>query len=568
MSSPKFETFLALLYTDEKFRKTFYADREKSCREFGLSSKETEEMITIDKEGLELASSSYKMKREYAEFQKKQKKPWRKLLRFFGIHSIVLCLIFQTNCKKEKRIMYVKKFYGSEIYSFGNKPAYLTENPILQFGTKVYVYSESKKFPFCYNADTDTLTDILVRKEDLSETNTRKIYVTDFQGLKEKSIFIPFGSEVDLKEVKEVTMSTARQTSLEAVFLYQGKEYSSEILHFSENKKHWYWKITDRSGLNLRKKPSLYSEVIITVPYKTWGEIQETKEEPAKIQDRYGYWIKTEYNQKHGWLFSGFTYISEVEGIDDLPPEKKEIDGDDFLFKEIDYERFEEYSNLSKSDLKQRRKHSFGEIQLEYFQRKPSSYDYAEEKNYYDHFRFFLPGRRVDISGNRFRWEYWDTLYSGFIFYYSRACLNCCNPGWYGILSVTESKLFSIFLRDGNSPETVLTPFCHQTSFGNGRDIAESKITIRLNSSNRTLFILREYPICEFSSKEKKIEIKGVHIFFYIFQIDGKNIKQKKIRLEKAEIPSEWLSDWEKSKPLQNFRDTKEDDKFYYSFTK
>lgn len=101
MSSPKFETFLALLYTDEKFRKTFYADREKSCREFGLSSKETEEMITIDKEGLELASSSYKMKREYAEFQKKQKKPWKKLLRVFGIHSILLCLIFQTNCKKE-----------------------------------------------------------------------------------------------------------------------------------------------------------------------------------------------------------------------------------------------------------------------------------------------------------------------------------------------------------------------------------------------------------------------------------------------------------------------------------
>ncbi len=90
MSSPKFETFLALLYTDEKFKTAFYSDREKSCLKFGLSSKETEEMITIDKEGLELASSSYKMKREYAEFQKKQKKPWRKLLRFLGIHYILI----------------------------------------------------------------------------------------------------------------------------------------------------------------------------------------------------------------------------------------------------------------------------------------------------------------------------------------------------------------------------------------------------------------------------------------------------------------------------------------------
>lgn len=90
MSSPKFETFLALLYTDETFRKAFYADRVKSCLNFGLTSEETDDMKSIDKAGLELAAKSYKMKKSYAEFQKKQKSPWKKILRFFGIQGIVV----------------------------------------------------------------------------------------------------------------------------------------------------------------------------------------------------------------------------------------------------------------------------------------------------------------------------------------------------------------------------------------------------------------------------------------------------------------------------------------------
>lgn len=93
MSSPQFETFLALLYTDEKFRKNFYADRLKSCLDFGLTQEEAEDMKLIDEAGLELAAKSYKMKKSYAEFQKKQKSPWRKILRFFGIQGILLCVL-------------------------------------------------------------------------------------------------------------------------------------------------------------------------------------------------------------------------------------------------------------------------------------------------------------------------------------------------------------------------------------------------------------------------------------------------------------------------------------------
>ncbi|HNM04961.1 MAG TPA: hypothetical protein PKK05_18750, partial [Leptospiraceae bacterium] len=93
MSSPKFETFLALLYTDEKFRKNFYADRLKSCLDFGLTQEEAEDMKLIDEAGLELAAKSYKMKKSYAEFQIKQKSLWRKILRFFGIWSIVISAV-------------------------------------------------------------------------------------------------------------------------------------------------------------------------------------------------------------------------------------------------------------------------------------------------------------------------------------------------------------------------------------------------------------------------------------------------------------------------------------------
>ena len=58
MSSPRFEAFLAKIYTDEKARKKFLADPRAEALRAGLSESEVDAMEQIDRIGLELTVRS------------------------------------------------------------------------------------------------------------------------------------------------------------------------------------------------------------------------------------------------------------------------------------------------------------------------------------------------------------------------------------------------------------------------------------------------------------------------------------------------------------------------------
>ena len=64
MTGPRFEILLARLYTDAAFRTRFLADPEQVALAEGLSPAEAQALATIDREGLELAATSFSKKRE------------------------------------------------------------------------------------------------------------------------------------------------------------------------------------------------------------------------------------------------------------------------------------------------------------------------------------------------------------------------------------------------------------------------------------------------------------------------------------------------------------------------
>jgi hypothetical protein len=64
MTGPAFEAFLAKLYTDDQFRAQFLTSPRTVASRVGLSAGECEALEKIDRLGLELASASYKRKRE------------------------------------------------------------------------------------------------------------------------------------------------------------------------------------------------------------------------------------------------------------------------------------------------------------------------------------------------------------------------------------------------------------------------------------------------------------------------------------------------------------------------
>ena len=63
MSSPRFEAFLAELYTDDDARRRFLADPRACARRAGLDDAECEALAAIDHVGLELAARSFAHKR-------------------------------------------------------------------------------------------------------------------------------------------------------------------------------------------------------------------------------------------------------------------------------------------------------------------------------------------------------------------------------------------------------------------------------------------------------------------------------------------------------------------------
>lgn len=63
MSAANLETLLARLYTDARVREAFVADPDALARAHGLDDAEVAALRDIDRNGLELASSSFARKR-------------------------------------------------------------------------------------------------------------------------------------------------------------------------------------------------------------------------------------------------------------------------------------------------------------------------------------------------------------------------------------------------------------------------------------------------------------------------------------------------------------------------
>ncbi len=63
MSSPAFEAFLALVYTDAPARARFVADPHGEARRARLTDDEVDALVGIDRRGLELAARSLAAKR-------------------------------------------------------------------------------------------------------------------------------------------------------------------------------------------------------------------------------------------------------------------------------------------------------------------------------------------------------------------------------------------------------------------------------------------------------------------------------------------------------------------------
>lgn len=64
MSDSRFETFLARIYVDEVAREKFLADPRGEATKAGLTEQQVEDVVKIDREGLEMFAASLKRKKQ------------------------------------------------------------------------------------------------------------------------------------------------------------------------------------------------------------------------------------------------------------------------------------------------------------------------------------------------------------------------------------------------------------------------------------------------------------------------------------------------------------------------
>ena len=80
MSSPRFETFLARLYSDREFLAHFMRSPQSATREAGLDVREQQAALAIDRAGLLMAARSYELKRRGRGGSNRLLTWWRRML--------------------------------------------------------------------------------------------------------------------------------------------------------------------------------------------------------------------------------------------------------------------------------------------------------------------------------------------------------------------------------------------------------------------------------------------------------------------------------------------------------
>ncbi len=64
MSDSRLEAFLARIYVDEKARAKFLADPRREATKAGLTAQQVEDVVKIDRDGLELFAHSLERKKQ------------------------------------------------------------------------------------------------------------------------------------------------------------------------------------------------------------------------------------------------------------------------------------------------------------------------------------------------------------------------------------------------------------------------------------------------------------------------------------------------------------------------
>lgn len=446
-------------------------------------------------------------------------------------YTYILLTVILSFCSRGKSAV-VANFSGAPFTSSADSSI----QSVLPFGTKLTVYPD-KISSGRILASSETEKNIYLQVGDVSDTVPTKIYAASLAGIK-----LPGGSAMEYGQSAELT-EVKNEFGRSALRIKIGeKEYSVSPEGFANKEPKKYFFVSSRTGLNLRKGPGTSYPIIETLKYGTTAQILKAVPKLEFIQKALGVWFYTELDQMKGWMFSGFVLTSDNE----FPaPASAEISDSDMqaLFAPLGKE-FEGNSGTGKPEWKKK----FGKIQVSLMKRNEVSEQDSSCGMGQEFIQISGPNIDQYLSAYNFQVFSEELIESGFLFYTDRPCGCCCAPAHYRIIALAENGLQSAWYENSRSSGCSVA----EASFLK-KDVSDS---FRIEKSTGTLFLMREYPVCEEVKKEEnqfgkefsKIDTKYT---FNVYRIINGELKQDHYEMQSEEnIPEEWKKKYSEAVPF------------------
>lgn len=314
---------------------------------------------------------------------------------------------------------------------------------------------------------------------------------------------------------------------------FQGKTAFVEKEFLSTEKVQFYYNVI-ASNLNLRSSPGLKSEKLILLPKGTKGEILSISKDAVTIDGRKGFWFQTKFQDKEGWIFSGYTLIATTLDYfqEDLPDVYK------ISIRSVDpYSgTLEQFTGKGKIEL------SYENSDFKVYQVSYPKTDDCDSPDDSILFESKLDGRLFYDKGvvqqtiRKTNYPIQDSILT-----YSIGC-KCCCPWSSTEVYFLRKTVQAIYFEDTNTKPMCFFGDEYKSNYSENRITPENHLLTFWKFSD-----CRSFGGVEIDSEHPVAAFKG-NLFADIFY-EGDSVKIEQFR--NVEIPAKYSESWQNSTPIK-----------------
>lgn len=456
----------------------------------------------------------------------------------------LFCVFILIQCNRDKEPNFVHDFQGIYLYSSPDISSKIIRR--IPFGSVVII--KEVRDDGWFKIVSNGLNGFSFSPNIKNNLPDLFLYVDSLDGLviyekpSEKSKKLDILVHKTRLKILEIDQNEGKDKKLSWALVEGANQIGyARLDYLSSEPKSYFFSIVKPKGQLLRSKPGKDSPILASLPMNLIGEILEKSSELESISNKRGYWFRTEYKGKMGWIFSSYTVTSE---------DRKYLEDRDYIRNEEWFMRYMDSVNkvepyyFNDKELSNTKKDVFeqGNFQVYYIR-----YSYADDdctvsniskivfKNKITNLSYSIQGLYSEdlISLDK---PFQNTVYTRY-----ESCHCCCPDTGNLLYFILDDAVVYIHYKAQNLQANCL--------YGPIEGV-ELERENRFSSNGESVYMNLRLPICESNPNPEKIEIKPVGFAHNLFAVLRK--QKNKILVEKfydKGVPDIYRAEWENALP-------------------